>query len=95
MDLIERIAKDMWEHECKVIPNPTVTMKIVTSWDDLQVEAKNYWMNKAVSSVNLVIEWLHPQFNDIGVSGEIFANSLNYEIKKTGLPSNNNLPDLS
>lgn len=95
MEFVEKIAKDMWEHECKIIPNPTVTMGIVTSWDNLHVGSKHYWMEKAVSSVNLFIEWVHPQCNDIPMTGEVFANALNYEIKKTGLPSGNNLPDLS
>jgi len=95
MNLIEKIAKSMWEHEGAVIPNPTVTMGIVTCWDNLQKGAKDYWMGKAIKSVDLVIEWIHPQCNDIPMTGEIFANALNYEIKKTGLDSGCDLVDFS
>lgn len=78
MDLIERIAKDMWELEKKCFDSD----KLLT-WNDVGIDVKEYWVSQAVKATQTIMSWLKPRNTSIIVPSDDFTLYLRREIDKS------------
>lgn len=88
MNLIEKIARDMWEFEMwelekNVMSLPATQQNINITWHSLDIEIKEYWVSQAVRATQTIMSWLEPQNTVVTVPSDDFVLYLSKEVDKS------------
>ena len=83
MDLIETLAKNMWECEKRTIPLTANEPDAIMTWNGLGIEVKEYWTIQAIQATSTIMHWLEPHNTVVTVPSKDFILSLNNEIVKS------------